>query len=61
MVLTDVSVGESGHRLTRASKVFEQLTGQTFLPSKSRYTRPPVQYQAHREDRRARHDSWAQG
>ena len=34
----DVSVGESGDRLTRASKVLEQLTGQTPVTSKARYT-----------------------
>ena len=38
MVITDISVGESGDYLTRASKVLEQLTGQTLLTSKSRYT-----------------------
>jgi large subunit ribosomal protein L11e len=31
-------VGESGDRLTRASKVLEQLTGQTPVTSKARYT-----------------------
>jgi ribosomal protein L5 len=36
--LTDISVGESGDRLTRASKVLEQLTGQTPVTSKARYT-----------------------
>jgi large subunit ribosomal protein L11e len=35
---TDISVGESGDRLTRASKVLEQLTGQTPVTSKARYT-----------------------
>lgn len=34
----DISVGESGDRLTRASKVLEQLTGQTPVSSKARYT-----------------------
>ena len=34
----DISVGESGDRLTRASKVLEQLTGQTPVMSKARYT-----------------------
>ena len=37
-MLTDISVGESGDRLTRASKVLEQLTGQTPVTSKARYT-----------------------
>lgn len=37
-VSTDISVGESGDRLTRASKVLEQLTGQTPVTSKARYT-----------------------
>ena len=37
-LLTDISVGESGDRLTRASKVLEQLTGQTPVTSKARYT-----------------------
>jgi large subunit ribosomal protein L11e len=36
--LLDISVGESGDRLTRASKVLEQLTGQTPVTSKARYT-----------------------
>jgi large subunit ribosomal protein L11e len=31
-------VGESGDRLTRASKVLEQLTGQTPVTSKARFT-----------------------
>ena len=35
---TDICVGESGDRLTRASKVLEQLTGQTPVTSKARYT-----------------------
>jgi hypothetical protein len=35
---TDISVGESGDRLTRASKVLEQLTGQSPVTSKARYT-----------------------
>src|ERR1700722_8326466 len=34
----NISVGESGDRLTRASKVLEQLTGQTPVTSKARYT-----------------------
>jgi large subunit ribosomal protein L11e len=34
----DISVGGSGDRLTRASKVLEQLTGQTPATSKARYT-----------------------
>ena len=34
----DISVGESGDRLTRASKVSEQLTGQTPATFKARYT-----------------------
>lgn len=34
----DISVGESGDRLTRASKVLEQLTGQSPVTSKARYT-----------------------
>lgn len=36
--LSDISVGESGDRLTRATKVLEQLTGQTPVTSKARYT-----------------------
>lgn len=35
---TDICVGESGDKLTRASKVLEQLTGQTPVTSKARYT-----------------------
>ena len=38
LCLVDISVGESGDRLTRASKVLEQLTGQTPVTSKARYT-----------------------
>ncbi|XP_032496367.1 LOW QUALITY PROTEIN: 60S ribosomal protein L11-like [Phocoena sinus] len=34
----NVCVGESGDRLTRAAKVLEQLTGQTPVFSKARYT-----------------------
>ncbi|KAJ3287474.1 60S ribosomal protein L11 [Borealophlyctis nickersoniae] len=34
----NISVGESGDRLTRASKVLEQLTGQQPVHSKARYT-----------------------
>ncbi|PIK61176.1 putative 60S ribosomal protein L11-like [Apostichopus japonicus] len=34
----NICVGESGDRLTRASKVLEQLTGQTPVFSKARYT-----------------------
>jgi large subunit ribosomal protein L11e len=34
----NISVGESGDRLTRAGKVLEQLTGQTPVSSKARYT-----------------------
>lgn len=37
-LFADISVGESGDRLTRASKVLEQLTGQTPVTSKARYT-----------------------
>ena len=37
-IFPDISVGESGDRLTRASKVLEQLTGQTPVTSKARYT-----------------------
>ena len=33
----NISVGESGDRLTRASKVLEQLTGQQPVFSKARY------------------------
>ncbi|XP_040603977.1 60S ribosomal protein L11-like [Mesocricetus auratus] len=34
----NICVGESGYRLTRAAKVLEQLTGQTPVFSKARYT-----------------------
>ena len=36
--ILDISIGESGDRSTRASKVLEQLTGQTPVTSKARYT-----------------------
>ena len=38
VIFIDISVGESGDRLTRAAKVLEQLTGQTPVTSKARYT-----------------------
>merc|ERR1711967_207731 len=34
----NISVGESGDRLTRAAKVLEQLSGQSPVFSKARYT-----------------------
>jgi len=34
----NICVGESGDRLTRAAKVLEQLSGQTPVYSKARYT-----------------------
>uniref|UniRef100_A0A8C6IBP5 Large ribosomal subunit protein uL5 n=1 Tax=Mus spicilegus TaxID=10103 RepID=A0A8C6IBP5_MUSSI len=38
MLCLNICVGKSGDRLTRAAKVLEQLTGQTPVFSKARYT-----------------------
>jgi len=37
-IVVNICVGETGDRLTRASKVLEQLTGQTPVFSRARYT-----------------------
>ena len=36
--MLNICVGESGDKLTRASKVLEQLSGQKVIQSKARYT-----------------------
>merc|ERR1712038_563028 len=57
----NICVGESGDRLTRAAKVLEQLTGQSPVYSKARYTVRTFGIRRNEKNRRPLHRPRIQG